>query len=179
MENAMKPLIKDGRIVADEWSLLSHEALDDIDLTPAGPRQIVPLAHYRTHAEVLRTQGHRIAILLGPDDEPDAVAPYLADIALVAIHFPSFTDGRGYSTARLLRVRFNFSAEIRAVGDILRDQLYFLHRCGFDAFSLRADQDVNAALSAFDDYAWAPDFGTLPRTAPKGSLPLRDPAADK
>lgn len=152
----MKPLIKGGRIVADEWSLLSHEALDDIDLTPAGPLQIVPLAHYRRHAEVLQKQGHRIAILLGPDDEPDAVAPYLADIGLVAIHFPSFTDGRGYSTARLLRGRLNFTGELRAVGDILRDQLYFLQRCGFDAFSLRPDQDVSAALSAFGDYAWAP-----------------------
>ncbi|HHY48506.1 MAG TPA: DUF934 domain-containing protein, partial [Alphaproteobacteria bacterium] len=90
----MRPLIKDGRIVADEWDLLSHEAIDDLDLTPAGPRQILPLAHYRTHAEVLRPQRDRIAILLYPDDEPDAVAPYLADIDLVAIHFPKFTDGR-------------------------------------------------------------------------------------
>ncbi len=158
----MRPLIKDGRIVADEWDLLSHEALDDIDLTPAGPRQIVPLAQYGTHAEVLRTQGQRIAILLGPDDEPDAAAPYLADIGLVAIHFPSFTDGRGYSTARLLRARFKFAGELRAVGDILRDQLYFLHRCGFDAFSLRADQDLSAALNAFGDYAWAPLAGMVP-----------------
>ncbi len=157
----MRPLIKDGRIVADEWDLLSHEAIDDLDLTPAGPRQILPLAHYRTHAEVLRPQRDRIAILLYPDDEPDAVAPYLADIDLVAIHFPKFTDGRGYSTARLLRERFNFSGELRAVGDILRDQLYFLHRCGFDAFSLRADQDLSAALNAFGDYAWAPLAGMV------------------
>lgn len=160
----MKRLIKGGLIVPDEWERLSNEDLDAVVLQPDGPLQILPLAHYRQHAETLRVQHPRIGIWLGPDDEPEAIAPYLNDIRLIAIHFPVFTDGRGYSTARLLRSRFGFTGELRAVGDILRDQLYFLHRCGFDAFSLRGDQDLLAALDAFGDYAWSPFSPSSPDT---------------
>lgn len=162
----MKPLIKDGRIVADEWRLLPN---DDgcgtdatLDLTPSGPPLILPIESYRLHADTLQAQRHRIGIVLSPDDEPEAVVPFLANIALIAIRFPSFTDGRGYSTARILRNRFGFAGELRAVGDVLRDQLYFLHRCGFNAFSLRPDQDHAAALVAFADYAWHPLSGITP-----------------
>ena len=155
----MKPLIKDGRIVDDEWVLLRGDDGQARDLAQSGARQIVPIALYRTHAEALRHLGCRIGIALGPDDAPEAVLPYLAQVSLIAIHFPSFTDGRGYSTARMLRGRFGYTGELRAIGDVLRDQLYFLHRCGFDAFSLRWDQDFDDALSAFADYAWSPAFG--------------------
>lgn len=117
---------------------------------------------YRTQTEALQAQGHRIGVVLDPDDDPEELAPYFADIGLVAIHFKTFTDGRGYSTARLLRDRLGFAGELRAVGDVLRDQLYFLHRCGFNAFSLRPDQDLAAALDAFGDYAWNPFSGPAP-----------------
>ena len=69
------------------------------------------------------------------------------------MHFPAFTDGRGYSTARLLRQRYGFAGELRAFGDILRDQLFELARCGFDSFVLRDDQDADDALRAFDDFS--------------------------
>ena len=85
--------------------------------------------------------------------------PWLADIPLIAIRFPVFTDGRGYSLARLLRTRHGYTGELRAVGDVLRDQLYFLQGCGFDAFQLRADQCPEEALAAFQDYSWAPLSG--------------------
>ena len=73
---------------------------------------------------------------------------------LVAVHFDHFTDGRGYSLARLIRQRYRFVGELRATGDVLRDQLYFLHQCGFDAFALRNDQLVAEALSGARDYSW-------------------------
>jgi uncharacterized protein (DUF934 family) len=72
---------------------------------------------------------------------------------MVAVHFPKFNDGRGYSSARLLRERLGFAGELRAVGDVLRDQLFLLARCGFDSFALRADQDPASALSAFKDFS--------------------------
>ncbi|WP_367185190.1 DUF934 domain-containing protein [Halomonas alkalicola] len=82
----------------------------------------------------------------------DALAERLAEAPLIAVDFPKFTDGRGYSLARLLRERHGFGGEIRAVGDVLVDQLYFMTRCGFDGLSLREDQwleDAQRALGAF------------------------------
>jgi uncharacterized protein (DUF934 family) len=70
---------------------------------------------------------------------------------VIAVNFPKFTDGRGFSAARLLRERYGYQGELRAIGDVLRDQLQELERCGFDAFLLRADQDVQSALHAFAD----------------------------
>jgi uncharacterized protein (DUF934 family) len=69
------------------------------------------------------------------------------------VNFPKFADGRGYSTARLLRERYGYHGEIRAIGDVLHDQLFFMKRCGFDAYAVRADKDIEAALAGFDDFS--------------------------
>ena len=87
------------------------------------------------------------------DDDPQALAADLERIPLVAIQFARFNDGRGYSIARLLRQRYGYRGELRAIGDVLRDQLFYMKRVGFDAFALRADQDVDAALHAFADFS--------------------------
>lgn len=92
-------------------------------------------------------------VWLEPDDEFEALAPDMPLLTLIAVNFPVFTDGRGYSIARLLRTRLGYTGQLRATGDVLRDQLYFLRRCGFDAFALRDDQDVEAALAALEDYS--------------------------
>jgi len=94
----------------------------------------------------------RLGILLEATDDPQDLAPDLPRIELIAVQFARFTDGRGYSIARLLRGRFGYQGELRAVGDVLLDQLYYMKRVGFDAFALRDDQDplaAAAALSAF------------------------------
>jgi uncharacterized protein (DUF934 family) len=72
---------------------------------------------------------------------------------MIAVNFPQFADGRGYSIARLLRERYQWRGELRAIGDVLRDQLFYLSSCGFDAFELRAGQDPRAALAAFNDFS--------------------------
>lgn len=104
-----------------------------------------------------RAEGHAAhpatGVWLQPDDPFEALLPDLDRLPLIAVHFPVFTDGRGYSVARLLRDRHGYRGELRAVGDVLRDQLYFLRRCGFDAFALRADQDPERALQALEDYS--------------------------
>ena len=74
-------------------------------------------------------------------------------LALIAVDFPKFSDGRGYSIARLLRERYGFEGELRAIGDVLRDQLYYLRQCGFNAFAVRADRDVEAALRGLADFS--------------------------
>jgi uncharacterized protein (DUF934 family) len=95
-------------------------------------------------AEVLR---------LEPADDPAAFAHRLGAVSRVEVNFPNFTDGRGYSTARLLRERYGYDGELRAIGDVQRDQLFNLARCGFDAFLLRKDEDADEALAAFDDFS--------------------------
>ena len=92
---------------------------------------------------------------LEPADAPESLAERLGGVARVEVNFPSFTDGRGYSIARLLRERFGYRGELRAVGDVQRDQLFNLARCGFDAFLLREGEDAPAALGALRDFSEA------------------------
>ena len=105
-------------------------------------RRIVPQSAPSPEAEVLR---------LEPTDDPASVADRLGQAARVEVNFPKFGDGRGYSIARLLRERYGYRGELRAVGDVLRDQLLFMKRSGFDSFSLREDQDPDEALAAFNE----------------------------
>src|SRR5687768_16265904 len=92
-------------------------------------------------------------IRLEPGDEPAAFAGELGRAARVEVNFPKFGDGRGFSTARLLRERHGYKGELRAVGQITRDHLFFLESVGFDAFELREGEDAAEALAAFDDFS--------------------------
>ncbi len=83
----------------------------------------------------------------------ELVALGVHTLPFVALFFPKFADGRNYSSARLLKERFHFKGELRAEGDILRDQLFYLSRCGFDTFELKEGQNVEAALTAFRDFS--------------------------
>lgn len=146
----MRPLIRRGALVDDAYLLVRGAAsLADV---PEGVPVIVPLALWLAERDALAGRGE-VGVLLGPADDPDALAADLATLPLVAVDFPSFTDGRGYSTARLLRERHGYRGELRAVGDVQRDQLYYLSQVGFDAFALAEDADVHAALRGLADFA--------------------------
>ena len=90
---------------------------------------------------------------LEPGDDPAAVGERLARAARVEVNFPKFGDGRGYTIARLLRERHGYRGELRAVGQVARDNLYFLERCGFDSFLLREGEDPQEALRGFEDFS--------------------------
>jgi len=92
-------------------------------------------------------------IRLEPQDDPAAIAARLQNVSLVEINFPKFGDGRGFSIARLLRERYGYKGELRAVGQVARDHLHYMEQCGFDAFLLRDGEDVAEALAAFDDFS--------------------------
>src|SRR6266540_3114218 len=92
-------------------------------------------------------------IRLEPADDSASVADRLDRVARIEVSFPKFGDGRGYSIARLLRERYGYKGELRAIGDVLHDHLYFMEQCGFDAFALRDDQDPQAALSVFGTFS--------------------------
>jgi uncharacterized protein (DUF934 family) len=91
--------------------------------------------------------------VLEPADDPARVAPALGQARVVAVNFPKFGDGRGFSIARLLRERYGYKGELRAVGEVGRDHLYSMAQCGFDAFELRAGEDPEEALAAFGDFS--------------------------
>jgi len=92
-------------------------------------------------------------VRLEPHDDPASIAGRLAKLERVEVNFPKFGDGRGYSIARLLRERYGYRGELRAVGQVGRDQLYYLESCGFDAFLLRDGEDPEEALAAFNDFS--------------------------
>ncbi|PMR75615.1 DUF934 domain-containing protein [Billgrantia endophytica] len=145
-ETSRRPFIHQGRPAEDRWALIR-----DLETPLPDTVAIVPLARWRE-----RAGDERLAPLLGSDTElTPALAAELADAPLIAIDFPRFTDGRGYSLARLLRERHGFTGEIRAVGDVLVDQVFFLTRCGFDALSLREDQWLEDALNALNAFSRA------------------------
>lgn len=138
-------IIRDRAIVDDAWQ---HESSSG-DL-PEGDI-IVTLGRWQTDREQLLKRRSRLGVCLASEHDVDTIAPDLEHLDLVALTFPVFVDGRGFSQARWLRERHGYSGEIRAVGEVLRDQLAFMERCGFNAFELRADQDLQDALTGFDE----------------------------
>ena len=92
-------------------------------------------------------------VVLQPTDDPEAFAGRIGGQAIVAVNFPKFSDGRGFSIARLLRERYGYKGELRAVGEVARDHLHAMEQCGFDAFELRDGEDPQAALAAFGDFS--------------------------
>ncbi len=133
------PLIKHGRLVEDPWVSLD----DDAELPREAP-VIVTLERWRAERDALIDRGGLLGIRLAADQPPDEIADDLDRFELVALDFPKFTDGRAFSSARVLRERYGFKGEVRATGQVLRDQFLFMHRCGFDAFEVRSADMLEA-----------------------------------
>jgi len=148
----MATLIKNKRIVPDSWQQLKPAAEGGLPDVPVTGDWIVPLAIWNEQRAQLSQRSGRNGVLLENTEDPRLLELDFDKLALIAVNFPKFTDGRGYSIARLLR-RLGWKGELRAVGDVLRDQLFYMTRCGFDAFALRDDQDPQVALTAFGDFS--------------------------
>ena len=117
---------------------------------PEGGKPIVTLSRYASARETLLGRYPALGVRITNDKLPSDL-PDLDRLALVAIEFPRFSDGRGYSLARLLRERHKFGGEIRAVGWVLRDNLFYMERCGFDSFELKPGKPLASALEAFGE----------------------------
>lgn len=141
-----KPLIKDRQIIDDAWTLVRDAEAG----APAGPA-ILPLALWKTLRDG-RTAADT-GVWLAPADDPAELAGAVAELPVIAVDFPQFADGRGYSIGRLLRERYGFAGELRAIGDVLRDQLYPLEQVGFNAFSLREDRDPAKDIAGLHDFS--------------------------
>lgn len=140
-------IIRNRAIVEDDFV---H--VPDADELPAAGKPIVTLARYREHGGQLVERYPAFGVRIASDKLPADIGE-IQRLALIAIEFPRFSDGRGYSVGRMLRQRHAFAGELRAVGWVLRDQLYYLERCGFDAFELRPGKPLESALEAFGEFS--------------------------
>ena len=141
------PLVRDSRIVDDRFFRIDDEAP-----MPETGAVIVSGVRYLAEADALskRTQPKGV---LWPNDRPIVeLAPYLNQLALVALVFPKFRDGRAFSQARLLRERYGYRGELRATGEVLRDQFLFMLRAGFDSFEVSKPADAAAFADAVKRY---------------------------
>ncbi len=145
--------IVDGvpRLADDTWQVVDGAA--GWDACEAGG-VLLPLALAQSQADRVRAgTGGALGLVLAPDDDPAQAAPFFPRIALIGVQFPKFTDGRGYSSAVLLRTRHGWRGELRALGDVLQDQLFALRRVGFDSFALATGRDPQSALRAFRPFS--------------------------
>ncbi len=140
----MPKLIKGDAVVRDEWIVLS-EGAQPRDAA-ALVNVIVPLPLWQAGGLALRARND-VGVWLAPADDPAVLADDVGRLPVIAVQFPKFGDGRGFSTARLLRDRHGFKGELRAFGDVFRDQLFFMAECGFDAFMVRSDLDPHQEIA--------------------------------
>jgi uncharacterized protein (DUF934 family) len=145
------PLIKHGKLVEDTWH--DTDDLTDVQALAALGPVIVDLDVWQQNRNAVLALGGTLGLRLAPGQTPDIVAADLHHFALIALEFARFTDGRAYSQARLLRQRHGFKGELRAVGEVLRDQLTFMLRCGFDSFSVGTERQAQNILDAVAEFA--------------------------
>lgn len=143
----MPIVINDHQVIVDEW----------IDLTGIGniandsSKIIVSLESLKNDFDQLKLESKGLAVKLDVTDSVEDILPFIDHLQMIVLQFKVFADGRAFSQSRLLRDRHGYQGQIRAVGDVIRDQLSFMQRCGFSQFQLAESEDVNLALHAFGD----------------------------
>lgn len=142
------PLIKNGAVVADPFVAVGEEAA-----VPDGGPVLVTADRLLADPAALLARPAPVGVVWPNDKDVAELAPFLARLAVVALVFPSFRDGRAYSQARILRERYGFGGELRATGQVLRDQFVFLTRAGFDALNIAKDADADAFAAALARYS--------------------------
>jgi len=148
----MRSIIKDGQITQDSWQVLRADEQGQYPQVAADVDVIVPLALWLADKSAWQGRVGKTAVWLAPDADPGLLAADLPDLPLVAVDFPAFTDGRGYSLGRLLRERYSYAGELRALGDVWVDLLHYLWQVGFNAFEIKDGKDTDGALAGYDTF---------------------------
>lgn len=150
-------LIKNGHVVTDEWKTLTLAEGDtpqNVRL-PVGP-VLVPLSVWQARrAELIHREyehGWLLGVWLAAEEDAEAIGRDIEDFTVIAVAFDKFTDGKSYSTARLLREHYGYKGELRAIGDVPSERLTYQHQVGFDAFAVRANQKIVSVLSGLLDF---------------------------
>ncbi len=148
----MTAILRGGEIVADDWTVVEDGRTE---LGTAGGKVVVTLARWRAERDALLAAHMAVGVLVPNTADIEAVYPEIDDRPLIALQFPTFTDGRALSQAVVLRKRLGFRGELRAVGDIIRDLVFWLGRCGFESIVPRKDQDLEGCRAALRELSVA------------------------
>jgi uncharacterized protein (DUF934 family) len=142
------PLVKNGKISGDAFVRVA-----DDDEIPADGAVLISAARFLADPDALSRRLGKTGVIWPNNRDVDDLVPYLERLAVVALVFPTFRDGRAYSQARLLRERYKYRGELRATGQVLRDQFVFMLRAGFDAFEVKKDSDAEAFANTVKRYS--------------------------
>jgi len=148
------PFIRNRSMVEDDFSSVPDDAA-----LPTDGAVIVGWQRWQRERALLLARAGKVGVRVPSDIDPADLIGDLPALDVIAVEFPTFTDGRGYTIARVLRDRHGFAGELRAVGDVLRDQLFYMERCGFNAFELAAGRSAESALGAFEEFTVAYEPG--------------------
>ena len=146
-------IIRDGAVVSDDWRLVETCEHGIAEILPISPKLIVPLKVWLAECDALTGPQRKLGVWLDSHEDPAELAEDVDHLQLIAVNFPTFKDGRGYSIAYSLRNRYGYTGELRAIGDVLRDQMFYMQRVGFNAFQVRADKDIHDAVKALHDFS--------------------------
>ena len=146
----MPKIIKNAELVEDSWILVNDKEISNAADLPSEGELILPLSVWQATAKDLADR--TVAVWLDSDEAPEAIKDVCNDFPLIAINFPAFADGRGYSYANVLRIQYGYTGELRAIGDVLRDQLFYMKRVGFNSFAMREDQKLEEAIANLADF---------------------------
>lgn len=149
-QTVLNSIIKDGKVVSDDWLVVG---LETGVIEAQSSKKILPLEDYLTQGHGLLGEPGQYAVWLNSGDDIEQHIELLLGLPLIAIYFPSFADGRGFSMATLLRERYGYQGELRAIGHMLTDQLYYLSRCGFSSFQFADEVNLNEALQSLRDFS--------------------------
>ena len=139
-------------LLANPWVLLAKDCTLETALATPESHVIIPANLWLAHKDELHKTGKQLAVWLDSEQPAHLLAIDLGSLPMVALNFPTFMDGRAYSTAVILRDHYSYKGEIRAIGDVLRDQLFMMKRCGFTTFDLRDIVKLEDAATAFQDF---------------------------
>lgn len=142
------PLVKRNQIVRDDFVMLG-----DDDAIPASGPVLIPAARFLAESDAILARTGKVGVIWPNGRDIDELAAYLSRLAVVALVFPTFRDGRAYSQSRILRERYNYKGEVRATGQVLRDQFVFMLRAGFDAFLVKKESDAQAFANVAKRYS--------------------------
>jgi uncharacterized protein (DUF934 family) len=151
----MREIIKDKVVVNDDWTILrlAEGETPETVTVPAG-KFIVPLTVWEAQRTALQKRAD-IGVWIASHERPEVLKEDVAKLPVIAVDFPKFSDGRGYSIAYNLRARLGFTGELRAIGDVLRDQMFYMQRVGFNAFATREDRSIHDAVKSLSDFSEA------------------------
>jgi len=142
----MPKIIKDGQVVDDTWVIIDKDFEGELPMA----KVLLPMQYYLDKGDSLNLMC--AGIWIDSEEEVEAIGHEVNIFPLIAVNFPSFMDGRGFSIGRLLKERYGFTGQLRAIGNAIQDQLFYLKRCGFNSFDLKDGTNLEAACQSLNDF---------------------------